>query len=87
MPAVLVGVGVAEHDLLHVAAQRDQPAVRRVAEQVVEDRAGLAQLVDRLQQRHEADPGDVAGRSTRPASRARSTAASTSSAPRVIEMM
>ena len=60
MPGVLVGVGVAEHHLLHVAAQRDEPAVRRVAEQVVEHAPGLAQLVDGLEQRHEADPRDAA---------------------------
>ena len=71
---LLVGVGVAEHHLLHVAAQGDQAAVRRVGEQVVEDAsAGLAQLGDRLQQRHEADPARRrACRSTSPASRASS---------------
>ena len=67
---------------------RDEPAVGRVGEQPVEHVAGRAQLVDGLEQRHEADPRDARRRrSTRPASRASTTAASTSSAPLVIETM
>ena len=57
---LLVRVGVAEHHLLHVPAQRDEAAVRRVDEQVVEDPAGLPQLAHGLEQRDEADAGDVA---------------------------
>ena len=56
---LLVRVGVAEHHLLHVPAQRDEPAVRRVDEQVVEDPAGLPQLAHGLEQRHEPDAGDL----------------------------
>ena len=66
----------------------DDPPVRRVGEQVVEQVGGRAQLVDGLQQRDEADPARRRpARSTSPASRASTTAASTSSAPRVIETM
>ena len=56
---LLVGVGVAEHHLLDVSPQRDQPPVRRVAQQVVEDPSGLPQLAHGLEQRDEADPGDA----------------------------
>ncbi len=38
--AELRGVGVAEHDLLHVAAQRDELAVRGVGEHLVEQPVG-----------------------------------------------
>ena len=66
--AGLVGVGVAEHDLLHVAAGRHDLAVRRVAEQPVEDRLDPLELVDGLQQRHEPDPRGARprGRRARP---------------------
>ena len=57
---LLVGVGVAEHDLLHVAAQRDEAPVGRVAQQLIEHPTGVAQLVNGLEQRHEADAGDTA---------------------------
>ena len=60
-PAGLVGVGVAEHQLLHVAAQPDQLAVRRVGEHRVEDELRVLELGHRLQQRHEPDPGDPRG--------------------------
>ncbi len=53
----LVRVGVAQHHLLHVAAQRHDAAVGRVAQQLVEHLAAAAQLVDGLEQRHEPDPG------------------------------
>ncbi len=53
----LVGVRVAEHDLLHVAAQPDQFAVGRVGEQLVDDLGRGAQLLHGLQQRREADLG------------------------------
>ena len=55
----LVGVGVAEHHLLHVPAQRHDPPVRGIVEHPREDRVGLADLLDRLQQRHEPDPRDA----------------------------
>ena len=44
MPGLLVGVGVAEHHLLHVAAGRDERPVRRQRQQLVEQLAGRAQL-------------------------------------------
>ena len=53
--AVLVRVGVAEHHLLQIAPQRDHPPVRRLAQQVVEQRPGRVELVDGLEQRHEVD--------------------------------
>ena len=52
---VLVRVGVAEHDLLHVTARGDQAPVRGSAEQLVEDDVRRLQFGDGLQQRHEAD--------------------------------
>ncbi len=57
--AELGGVGVAEHDLLDVAAQGDQGPVGRVGEHVLQDRVGGPQLVGGLQQRDDADPGDA----------------------------
>ena len=54
---VLVGIGVAQHDLLVVAAQAHHLAVGGVAEQLVEDLTGRAQLGHLLEQRHEADVG------------------------------
>ncbi len=55
--AELGGVGVAEHDLLDVAAQRDQAPVGGVGEHLVEELVGDLQLVGGLQQRHDADLG------------------------------
>ena len=52
----LVGVRVAEHHLLDVAAQGDDPPVRGLVEHPGEDRVGVADLLDRLEQRHEPDP-------------------------------
>ena len=56
-PGLLVGVGVAEHHLLHVAARPHDRAVRRDRQEVVEQDARPAQLAHLLEQRHEADPG------------------------------
>ncbi|MGX1301481.1 hypothetical protein RKD35_002969 [Streptomyces albogriseolus] len=53
--AELGGVGVAEHDLLDVAAQGDEAPVGGVGEHVLQDRVGGLELVRRLQQRHDAD--------------------------------
>ncbi len=53
--AELGGVGVAEHDLLDIAPQRDQAPVGRVREHVLQDRVGGLELVGGLQQRHDAD--------------------------------
>ena len=53
---VLGRVGVAEHDLLHVAARRHDPAVGRVAQQGREQRTGRLELGDGLEQRGEPDP-------------------------------
>ena len=53
---LLVGVRVAEHHLLHVAAQGEQPPVGGLGQQLLEHLAGAAQLGRRLQQRDEADP-------------------------------
>ena len=55
----LVGVRVAEHDLLHVTPQRDDAPVGGLLEHLGEDRVGVANLLDRLQQRDEADPRDA----------------------------
>ncbi len=58
--AELGGVRVAEHDLLDVAAQRDEQPVGGVGEHLVQDAVGLLELVGGLQQRHDADLGDAA---------------------------
>ncbi|CAM5549436.1 hypothetical protein SFUMM280S_01062 [Streptomyces fumanus] len=55
--AELGGVGVAEHDLLDVAAQGDQAPVGGVGEQVLQDGVGGLEFVGGLQQRHDADLG------------------------------
>ena len=55
----LVGVRVAEHDLLHVTPQRDDAPVGGLLEHLGENRVGVANLLDRLQQRDEADPRDA----------------------------
>lgn len=56
--AELVGVGVADHHLLDVAAQLDEAAIGRDRQQLVEDGPGLAQLVDRLEERDHAEASD-----------------------------
>ncbi len=56
---VLVGVGVPQHHLLDVAPQGHQPPVGRVGQQLVEDVARPPQLLHRLQQGDEADPGQA----------------------------
>ena len=93
---LLVRVGVAEHHLLHVAAQLHDQPVRRVGQQIADHLARAAQLVDGLEQRDEPDarerlphPVRARRRARRPgpASRASTAAASTSSAPRVIDTM
>ena len=67
---VLGGVGVAEHDLLHVAARRDHPAVRRVAQQRLEQRRrrSRARRRSRTAARSRSGPSRLSGpvRSTRP---------------------
>ena len=53
--AILVAVRVSEHDLLRLAAAAQQPHVIRQCEQRVHDCAGVAQIVDGLEQRHDVD--------------------------------
>ena len=60
---VLVGVRIAEHDFLDIAAGRDHCPVWRDAQQRVENRSGRTKFVDGLKQGDEADVG------TRPAVR------------------
>jgi hypothetical protein len=50
-----VRVRVPEHDLLHVPAQPDELAVRRLGQQPVHDLSGVAELLERLEQRREPD--------------------------------
>src|SRR5262245_43550910 len=52
---VLVAVGVAEHDLLHIAAAREQPAVLADGKQAVHDGATATQIGDGFEQRHYID--------------------------------
>ena len=54
---LLVGVRVAEHHLLQVAAGADDLPVRRQGQHLVEQVAAGVQLGRGLQQRHDADPG------------------------------
>ena len=53
--AVLVGVGVAEHDLLAVAAGAHDALVDRKVKCRFENRCAAVQVVDRLEQRDDAD--------------------------------
>ncbi len=55
--AELGGVGVAEHDLLDVAAQGDEAPVGGVGEHVLEDGVGGLEFVGGLQQGDDADLG------------------------------
>ena len=57
--AVLVGVRVADHDLLGAAPQFHDPPVGLEGEECPEGRADGAQVADRLEQRNETDPGRV----------------------------
>ena len=86
--AELGGVGVAEHDLLDVAAQGDEPPVGGVGEHLVED-AGRRRFSSSVVSSSGTMPilAQPACRSISPASRARTAAAKTSSAPWHIEMM
>ena len=52
---LLVGVGVAEHHLLHVAAGPHQGPVVGEGQELVDDGAGVAQLADLLEERDEPD--------------------------------
>ena len=72
--AVLVGVGVAEHDLLAVAARRHQRPVQRKIKRRFENRRATLQVVDRLEQRHDADRDCTLRRRTHRAGRPPSTA-------------
>lgn len=55
--AELGGVGVAEHDFLDVAPERDEAPVGRVGEHVLEDGVGGLEFVGGLQEGDDADPG------------------------------
>ncbi len=55
---MLVRVRVPEHDLLEIAPQLDDAAVRRAVQECIEERSRRVDLVDRLEQRNEADAGD-----------------------------
>jgi hypothetical protein len=54
---LLVGIRIAQHHLLNVAPGADDRPVRGHREQLVEQGPTGVQLGDRLQQRHEPDPG------------------------------
>ena len=58
--AILVAVGIAEHDFLHAAAAVDQLAVVVHRQHAVHDAAGGLQILDGLEQRHDVD-GAAAG--------------------------
>ena len=65
-PAVLVGVRVADHHLLGTAPEVHDPPVGLYGEERPEGRADGAQVVDRLEQRNESDPGRVMGQVDEP---------------------
>ena len=63
-PGVLVGVGVADHDFLHVVPQHR--AVLGQREQVGDDAGSVLQVVERFEQRHRQHPEpDLAGENQR----------------------
>ncbi len=51
--AILVAVGVAQHDLLDAAAAFEQARVFRQAQQLVHHVAAMAQILDRFEERHD----------------------------------
>ena len=55
VPAVLVGVGVAEHHFLAFPARIHNGAVERKVQRRFENRRAALKVVDRLEQRHDAD--------------------------------
>ena len=88
--AVLVGVGVAEHDFLAVAARSHDSAVQRKVKRRFENRRAALQVVDRLEQRHDADRAvrlRSPDASSRPTSFSRIAASSMSDTDWHIEMM
>jgi hypothetical protein len=56
VPAVLVGVAVAHHDLLVVAAPADVPPVARLGQEPVEDLRRALEVVHGLEQRDDVEP-------------------------------
>ena len=82
--AILVAVGVAEHDLLQAAAAVDQATVRRDRQEPIHDLDAVAQIRDGLEQRHDIDRA-VAFCVTRPASLRSTARVSRSETPRVFE--
>ena len=88
--AVLVRVGVAEHHFLAVAARGHHRAVQRKVQRRFENRRAALQVVDGLEQRHDADRASTARRrdaSSRPTSLSRIAASSMSDTDWHIEMM
>ena len=55
--AVLVGIGVSEHDLLGVTAGRHHGAIDGDRQCGLQDRRAVLQVVDRLEERHDAHRG------------------------------
>ena len=53
IPAVLVGIRVADHHLLLVASRRDVPAIDRIGKQRVQDTWGVLQIGDGFKERHD----------------------------------
>ena len=87
--AVLVGVRVAQHDLLAVAARGDNGTVERKVKCRFQDRRSSLEVVDGLEQRHDPDRrvGVLRDASSSPASLSRSAASSMSDTDWHIEMM
>ena len=52
-PAILVAVGIAEHDFLRAAAAVEQARVFGQAQQFIHHIAATAQIFDRFEQRHD----------------------------------
>ena len=66
--AVLVAVGVPEHDLLEAAASLELSGVRGLVEERSHRRRGASEIVDRLEERDDVDPARDAPRLDRPES-------------------
>ena len=52
-PAILVAVGIAEHDLLHAPPAVEQARVFAQAQQLIHHLAATAEIFDRFEQRHD----------------------------------
>ena len=64
--AILVAVGITEHDFLRINATVQQTFVKRQREQTLHDRCAIAQILYRLEQRNDIDVQRVVERAQQP---------------------